>query len=369
MSTQATTAKQVVQDKLESQIKNAEAKLEPLKVKAEAAKALRFCLHVVVTLAAVHPGLVFAQSAQSTQGPPEETPLSMVQALHTAFGNHHARAVHTKGIIFEGTFTPAREAQTIVKEPIFTGSKLPIVARFSLFAGVPDLPDNDDGASPAGFAVKIKAADGDDFDIEANQHKDFIVATFDEFAVFLRAVGATKPDTPHPNPVEQFLATHPHAKDFLSSRTYPISYAQATYWGINSVKFTNAKGQSVFVRYRFVPCAGERYLTTDERKSQGPSYLQDDIVQRVAKEPVVFDWYAQIAEKGDKIEDPSIAWPESRKMVKLGTFALSKLPDDPEHIQQTLLFLPGQPHPGVDPADPMLIMRNSAHPISLGERQ
>jgi hypothetical protein len=51
-----------------------------------------------------------------------------------------------------------------------------------------------------------------------------------------RALGATKPDTAHPNPVEHFLATHPHAKEFLESRTYPVSYAQAKYFGINSVK-------------------------------------------------------------------------------------------------------------------------------------
>ena len=34
-----------------------------------------------------------------------------------------------------------------------------------------------------------------------------------------------------------------------------------------------------------------------------------------------------------------------------------------------LLFPPGQPHPGVEPADPMLVLRNTAYPISLGERQ
>jgi catalase len=312
---------------------------------------------------------VFGQQPSSKATAPRETPLSMVNALHTAFGEHHARAVHTKGVILEGSFTPDRAAQTIVKEPIFAAGTLPVLARFSLFAGVPALPDNDDGASPAGFAVKIKAPDGDDFDVEANQHHNFIVATFDEFAVFLRAVGATKPDTPHPNPVEQFLATHPKAKTFLESRTYPLSYAQATYWGINSLKFTNAKGGSTFVRYRFVPRAGERYLTPDERRAQSASYLQDEIAARVATAPVVFDWYVQIAETGDKVDDPSIAWPESRRMVKLGTFTLTRLPDDPESTQKTLLFLPGQPHPGVEPADPMLVMRNTAYPISLGQRQ
>jgi catalase len=298
-----------------------------------------------------------------------ETPLSMVGALHAAFGDHHARAVHTKGIIFEGTFTPAKDARAIVREPIFAGGPLPVVARFSDFAGVPDVPDNDDGAAPAGFAVKIAASDGDDFDIEANQHKDFIVATFDEFAVFLRAVGATKPDTPHPNPVEQFLAAHPHAKEFLGTLTYPASFAEAAYFGVNAVKFANAKGKSVYVRYKFLPRAGEHYLKPDERKAKSASYLMDEIAPRVAKAPVEFDWYAQIAAKGDKIDDPSIAWPDSRKLVKLGTFSLARQPADPDAAQKALLFLPGQPHPGVEAADPMLVMRNIAYPISLGQRQ
>jgi len=187
--------------------------------------------------------------------------------------------------------------------------------------------------------------------------------------VFLRALGATQPNTPHPTPVEQFLATHPLAKTFLETRTYPISYAQATYWGINALKFTNAKGQSEFVRYRLVPKAGERYLTPEERRSKSASYLQDDIAQRIAKAPVAFDWMVQIAAEGDKIDDPSIAWPDSRRTVKLGTITLKKQPSDPESVQKSLLFLPGQPHPGVEPADPMLVMRNTAYPISLGERQ
>ena len=313
--------------------------------------------------------LLTAQALASDAARPQETPLSMVNALHTAFGDHHARAVHTKGVVFEGTFTPSKEARGIVREPIFTGGSLPVIARFSDFAGVPDLPDNDDGASPAGFAVKIVAPNGDDFDIEANQHKDFIVATFDEFAVFLRAVGATKPDSPHPNPVEQFIAMHPHAKDFLGSLTYPDSFADAAYFGVNAVKFTNAKGKSVYVRYKFMPRAGEHYLTPDERRAKSGSYLVDEIAQRITKGPVEFDWYAQLAGKGDKIDDPSTAWPDSRKLIKLGTLTLTAPPADPEAVQKTLLFLPGQPHPGVEAADPMLVMRNTAYPISLGQRQ
>lgn len=119
-----------------------------------------------------------------------------------------------------------------------------------------------------------------------------------------------------------------------------------------------------------MPRAGEHYLTPDARKAMSASYLQDDIVARIGKgEKVVFDFYAQIAGKGDAIEDPSVAWPQTRRMVKLGTFTFDRLPADPDDAQKTLLFLPGQPHPGVAPADPMLVMRNTAYPISLGQRQ
>jgi catalase len=172
--------------------------------------------------------------------------------------------------------------------------------------------------------------------------------------------------------VEQFPTALGRVADGVgvsSYEIYPDSFAQATYWGINSLKFTNAKSQSVFVRYRFIPRAGEKYLTPDERKAKSASYLQDEIVQRIAKGPVVFDLVVQIAEKGDKVEDPSIAWPDSRKTVKLGTFSLTKITDDQQAAQKTLLFLPGQPHPGVEPADPMLVLRNTAYPISFGERQ
>jgi catalase len=307
-------------------------------------------------------------------GPQKESPLTTVQALQAAFGDHHAghaRAVHTNGVIFEGTFTPAPEARSIVKTPIFTGGPLPIIARFSTFAGVPDLPDNHDGAAPAGIGIKIKSVDGvgKDFDVQGNNHPDFIVANVDDFVVFFKALGATKDDSPHPNPVEQFLATHPHAKDFLASRRYPASWAQAKFFGINSVKLTNAEGKSVFARYQFVPRDGEQYLSPEERKAKSATYLHDGIAQRAAEGPIVFDWYAQIADKGDAIEDPSIAWPETRRRVKLGTFSLDHQPKDADAVGKSLVFLIGQSQPGVEPADPMLVLRNTADVISFGERQ
>jgi catalase len=324
------------------------------------------CNASIVTAASVLGLVASVQSPAQDMTPSTASPLDMVNGLHTAFGEHHARAVHTKGVIVEGSFTPSPGAASLTKEPIFRGGPLPVVARFSNFAGVPDLADNDDGASPAGFAVKIKEKAGTDFDIVSNQHPDFIAATSDDFLIFLLAAGAAGKG--NKAPLDAYLSSHPHAQQFLASRTYPLSYAQAPYFGINSFKFTNSKGGSAFLRYKFVPHAEVKYLTPAERKARSSNYLQEEIANRIARGPVVFDWFAQMAGPGDKIGDPSIAWPESRRMVKLGTVTLNKFVGNTK-AQRTLLFLPGQPHLGVEPADPMLVLRNTAYPISLGQRQ
>ncbi|HEX4294987.1 MAG TPA: catalase family peroxidase [Rhizomicrobium sp.] len=286
-------------------------------------------------------------AAQAQPVPPNQSPQYLVDALHSAFGNHHARAVHAKGIILSGSFTPTKEASLQSKSAIFQGGALPATVRFSDFTGIPDIPDTDGNANPRGFAVKIVAKDGTAVDIVNHSFNGFPAATSDEFAVFLRAVGASGPGVAHPTPIEQFLATHPVAKAFLTTqKPPPASYATAAYFGVNAFKYTNAKNKSVYVRYRFVPRAGEHYLTAEELKSKGPAYLQEEIAARIAKGPAVFDWYAQIAQSGDKIDNPSIAWPDGRKLVKLGTIAITAVAD-PAMDKQTL-FLPGGSHPGIE---------------------
>ncbi|WP_200935666.1 catalase family peroxidase [Rhodanobacter sp. Soil772] len=324
---------------------------------------------VVTSFNLILAGTAFAQATGQPIAP-NQTPQDLVNALHSAFGTHHARAVHAKGTILEGSFKATSAARMLSEDSIFSGAILPVTARFSDFTGIPDIPDNIGDANPRGFAFKIKAADGTAVDIVSHSFNGFPVATADEFAALLRDIGASGPGIAHPTPIEQFLATHPVAKNFLTTqKPPPVSYATTAFFGVNSFKFTNAKGQSTFVRYRFVPRAGERYLTPAELKTKGPNYLQEEIGKRAAMEPIVFDWYAQISQPEDKIEDPSVAWPESRKLVKLGTITINKLVTDQAGIDKQLLFLPGSAHPGIDPADPMLIMRNQAYPISYGNRQ
>ena len=322
------------------------------------------CASLVAALTAAAAG---AQSVPSQSAPARQSPQDLVDALHSAFGEHHARAVHAKGILLEGSFTPAKDARALSREAVFAGATLPVVVRFSDFTGIPDIPDTVGDANPRGFAIKFKAPGGD-VDLVTHSFNGFPVATSDEFAVFLRAIGASGAGVAHPTPIEQFLDRNPIAKKFVTSQPPPPeSYATAAYFGVNSFKFTNSSGKSVFARYRLVPRAGEHYLSAATLAEKGPNYLLEEIRRRVTTTPVVFDWYAQISGPGDKIGDPSLAWPESRKLVPLGTITITRVADTPDLDRQTL-FLPGTIHRGIAPADPMLTLRNNAYPLSFRKR-
>src|SRR5512141_989051 len=91
---------------------------------------------------------------------PAPTPDQLVDALNGVFGQHHARAVHAKGVILEGTFTPSAEAARVSKAAHLQRVSVPVVVRFSNFAGIPTVPDNAPLASPRGMAVKFKLPGG-----------------------------------------------------------------------------------------------------------------------------------------------------------------------------------------------------------------
>jgi catalase len=327
-----------------------------------------------IACVAVVAGTVAAGVLAATLPPeivlPRQSPADMVGALHTAFGTHHARAVHAKGIILLGEFTADANAQSLTTAPLFSSkAKLPVTLRFSDFTGIPDIPDTVGDANPRGLAIKILASNGEAFDVVTHSFNGFPTATSDEFAALLRSIGASGKDAPHPNAVESFLSTHPIAKTFLTTqKPPPVSYATAAYFGVNALKFTDSAGKVNFVRYRFVPRAGEHYLTPDELAGKGNDYLLHEIAARLQQGPVSFDWFAQIAAAGDAIDNPSIAWPDSRRLVKLGSISVSRLASDPETDKHTM-FLPGTPHSGIEAADPMLLLRTQAYPISFSERQ
>jgi catalase len=299
------------------------------------------------------------------------TPAQLVDALNAVFGKQtDNRAVHAKGVVLEGKFTPSPEAASLIKAPHLQSTAVPVTVRFSDFAGVPAIPDTDPNASPRGFAVKFHLPDGTDTDLVTHSYNGFPTATAEEFRDLLLALAASGPDAPKPTPLEKFFETHPIAKTFLSAeKPAPVSFGTLPYFGVNAFKLTNAKGDVTYVRFQLQPEAGAQYLTKEQLAAAGPNYLMEEIVKRVGEGPVRFKYVAQIAEQVDKLDDPSIAWPDDRKTVELGTIEIDKAVADSDAVQRALLFIENAVPPGIEPEDPMINIRSQAYAISFARRR
>lgn len=312
-----------------------------------------------------------AGSGHAAPSPPVQpsTPGQLIDALHSAFGTHPARAVHAKGIILEGTFAPDPHASALTKAAHLQKTPSKVTLRFSNFTGIPDIADNDPGANPRGFAVRFTLLGGATTDIVGHSFNGFPTATSDEFRALLLAIAASGPTAAKPTALDQFLAAHPIAKTFLTTQRTPASYATIAYFGVNSFQMTNAAGVSKLIRYQFLPEEGEQTLTTDEAGQRGPMYLHEEIAARVARRPFRFKVYAQVAASTDAIADPSIAWPDARSKILLGTITIDKLGANTPEQDKGLAFNPSHLPDGIKTADPMLDFRSKAYPISVQHRQ
>ncbi|WP_410509410.1 catalase family peroxidase [Methanosarcina hadiensis] len=302
--------------------------------------------------------------------PQSSTPAELVDAINLVFGKQtYNRAIHAKGIVLEGKFFPSPSAATLSKAPHFQSAAVPVTVRFSDFAGIPTISDTDTLANPRGLAVKFHLPDGSETDLVIHSFNGFPSATTDEFKELLIAIGSSGPGVATPTPADTYLATHPVAKSFLESQQPPpVSYATLTYFGVNSYRFTNAQDQVVFGRYRIEPQEGNHFLSAEDVEKAAPDYLADEIRQCVARAPIRFDLRVQISEPGDKIDDPSIAWPDTRRTADIGLIEITKVVPDSDAVERDLLFLPAQLLEGIDPADPMIQFRNAAYVISYGRR-
>ncbi|HEY7533596.1 MAG TPA: catalase, partial [Nitrospiraceae bacterium] len=251
--------------------------------------------------------------AQEPSPSNKSVPEQVVDAFNGVFGLHPgARAVHAKGIVLEGTFTPNSSAPSVSKAAHFQKKKspIPVTVRFSASTGLPAIPDTDPGASPRGMAVKFHLPDGSTTDIVAHSFNGFPVATASELRDLFLAIAATKPANPPPTPLDRFLNAHPAAKAFVeASKPEPISYATLGYFGVNAFKFTNAKGTVTFGRYQLQPFAGEHFISKEQLT--GPNYLAAEIRERVGRGPAKFRLLVQVAEKHDTLDNPTVVWPET----------------------------------------------------------
>jgi catalase len=293
-----------------------------------------------------------------------------VDALNTVWGKHPGfRANHAKGLVVEGNFTASAAARQFSKAGLFNGKTIGVTGRFSNSTGLPDLADGDGKANPHGLAIRFHQADGADVDFVTNSLPFFPVANGEGFRDFLLAAAQSPPGAPKPTKLDAFFATHPAAPRALSAVATPVSLARETYNGVDAFVLVNAAGKRQPVRFRVVPALGVQHISPAAAAKQPPNFLFAEVRARLAKTPVQYHLMAQLAAPGDQTVDPTKPWPETRKLVDLGTLTLTKVDADSLKAEKALLFLPGNLTDGIEPSDdPLIDARNQAYAVSFGRR-
>jgi catalase len=177
---------------------------------------------------------------------------------------------------------------------------------------------------------------------------------------------------PDPAKVKAFNDANPEVllqPRYLASQPVPASYAGVNYWGVNAFAFVDARGNRQFAKWVFEPAGGTQGLSDEEAKAKPPEFLFDELRQRVAAAPVVFNFVLQLAQPGDKVDSAVTPLPDDRRKVTVGTLSIKAVEAGTGGACANMTFNPTLLPKGVEASsDPVLLGRAAPYAVSLGRR-
>jgi len=313
-----------------------------------------------------------ALDAYPTTPEPTVGPAQVVTSLEGTFGVHPGeRRNHIKGTCAAGEFVGTPAAAAYSSSALFSGAPVPVVARFSLAGGNPNVPDT--ARNARGLAIEFRLPHG------ARQHMTMLnapVFVASQPAVFNDLIVASKPDPKTGKPDQQvlkaFFDSHPEAMamtNFMNEHNPPANYFTSAFYSIHTFKFIDSKKLTHLIKWRFVPVGGEKSLTDQELKSASHDFLEKNLIAEVKKAPAKWDMIFYLGQPGDPETNATMAWPETRQHFKAGTLSITAAVPQKGAECEKINFDPLVMADGIAPTDdPILLFRSPAYAISFGKR-
>lgn len=299
-------------------------------------------------------------------------PVKMVDAFEAAGGKFEGfRRSGAKGICATGEFVGSADGRNLSSASVFSGKKIPVIVRFSVGGGNPKAVDNT--KSQRNMALQFNLPDGETWQMGNISAPVFGSSSPTQLLGRLESL-TPDPSTKAPNPdkVKAFAEANPEVLlqgKYFASQPVPASFATVNYWGVHAFAFVNKKGEKQFGKWIFEPVAGVMGLSDEEAKAKGPSFLFDDLRQRVKEGQVSFNFNLQLAEPGDRLDSATVPLPDSRRKVTLGSLRVTDVSNDSGGACRDITFVPTVLPKGVEPSnDPMLAARAAPYAISIGRR-
>ena len=330
-------------------------------------KLLSSIAAAAAALATLHPAMA---ADNATEAPPD--PVKLVDAFEAANGKFDGyRRSGAKGICAVGEFVGSAESRALSMASVFSGQAVPVVVRFSVGGANPKAADNT--KSQRNMALQFNLPGGESWQMGTISAPVFGASSPTQLVGRLESL-TPDPATKAANPakVKAFADANPEVllqgKHF-ASQPVPASFASVNYWGVHAFAFVDAKGTKQFGKWIFEPVGGVQGLNDDEAKAKGPSFLFDDLRQRVKEGKVAFNFNLELAQPGDKLTSATVPLPEGRRKVTLGTLKVTSVSDDGGGPCLNITFVPTILPKGVEASDdPMLTARAAPYAVGLGRR-
>ena len=203
-----------------------------------------------------------------------------------------------------GMFRVKNNLPKYFKVGLFAGKEYPLWARFSSDT----LPTSTDYKSTLGIGLKLFDTptpkifgnpNDTTFDFILQNMDVFFVDTAKDMCDFTRA-GVVDGD------YDPYLKTHPKTREIIDAMAKPVGSALASpYWGV----LPFACGPSAYVKYKLEPTID---VPPPSEPPTDPSYLADDLSQRLAAGEVTFRFCMQLRTNPETmpLDQATVAWPE-----------------------------------------------------------
>jgi catalase len=281
------------------------------------------------------------------------------------------RRNHAKGICASGVFQAGEDARALSASTLFSGQSVPLTARFSVSG--PDPAVADTVKNPVGMALQYQLPGGELQNMTMIQVPVFLASKPADFFELLQAqvpdpaTGKTDPEK-----LKTYVANHPGFKNFgdwMATHNQPASYAETTFYSVHAFKFVDSGKKPHWVKWRFEPRDGEKFLSDQEMTALPKDFLAGRLAERAQKGPILWDMIVILGEKDDPVDNPTLLWPANRREIKAGTLTLTKVGADASGQCEDINFDPNLVSAGIETSpDPILAFRSPAYAVSYGKR-
>jgi catalase len=288
-----------------------------------------------------------------------------VNGVHPGFRRNHARGAGVSGF-FESNGNGVRLSKALV----FQQGRVPVLGRFSLGGGQPYAADTPDAVRGLGLQFSLR-----DGELWRTAMINLPVFPFRGPEAFYEQLLASKPDPktgkPEPDKMKAFLARHPETAQAIKViKGQPVSsgFDNSTFHSLNAFRFINATGDSIPVRWILTPMQPFEAASATSAP-QDKNYLFEVLIAQIHRQPLRWHLIVIVGQPDDPTKDATIAWPEEREKVDVGTLTLDQVESDDTSPARDINFDPLVLPAGIAPSDdPLLSARSAVYSQSFTRR-